>query len=297
MRSATKFAIVFVGLIMLLAAISPAFALSSSMTLPAMVPLNSSNSNWYSSNWSGYAVSGSAGSVTYSGGSWIVPAVTGGMGTAFVAFWTGIDGFNSGTVEQIGTLSESVTSFSFRGGEKTTVSYYAWYEFYPSESIIAITTATTPSGASATVKPGDTIVAAVTYVSGDSFTLTITDKTRGWTFTTTGSQSGATESSAEWIAEAPSSSTGPLPLANFGKVYFGNDFTSAASTCYATVNGVTGSIGSFLHGSTVGSSTVVQSITMATQIGFGRHTLTIPEATPSALSPDGTSFSITKGFA
>ncbi len=263
------------------------------MTLPRMIPFSSSNSNWYSSNWSGYAVNGSAGSVTSASGSWIVPTVRGGTGTAYAAFWTGIDGFGSSTVEQIGTLSESSATFGFRSGSKTTTAYYAWYKFYPSESIIAITTATTPSGASAAVKPGDIVFAEVTYVTGDTFVLTITDKTEGWTFTTTGSQSGATESSAEWIAEAPSSSTGALPLANFGKVYFGNDYTSTALTCYATVNGVTGSIGSFLHGSSVGRSNEVQSITMATQMGFGRYTIIVPEATPSALSSDGTSFSIT----
>jgi len=291
MRASTKFAILFVGSLMLLAAFSPAFA-SVSMTLPAMVSLNSNNSNWYSSNWSGYAVNGSAGSVTSASGSWIVPTVSGGMGTAYSAFWTGIDGFSSSTVEQIGTIAQSSSAFGFRGS-RTTVAYYAWYEFYPSESIIEITTATTPSGAPATVKPGDSIFAEVTYVSGDTFTLTINDKTEGWTFITTGSQPGAAESSAEWIAEAPSSSTGVLPLADFGRVYYGNDYTSTALTCYATVNGVSGSIGSFLHGSSVASSTDVQSLTMASEMGFGRYIFIVPEATPSALSSDGTSFSIT----
>ncbi len=215
------------------------------------------------------------------------------MSTAYAAFWTGIDGFSSSTVEQIGTLSQSSTTFSFRGPAKTTDTYYAWYEFYPSEAIIPITTAT--SGTPATVKPGDTISAGVTYLgSNNEFTLTITDETAGWTFATTGTQSGATESSAEWIAEAPSSSMGPLPLANFGKADFGNQYTSVPLTCYATVNGVSGSIGSFLqHGSSIASSDEVQSITMATEMGFGRHVIFVPEATPSPLSTDGTSFYIT----
>ncbi len=291
MKAGIKIAIFFVGSLMFLATLCPAFA-SDLMTMPEMVSFSSSNSNWYSSNWSGYAVNGSAGSVTSASGSWIVPTVNGGTGTAYAAFWTGIDGFSSSTVEQIGTLSQTSTSFSFRG-TKTTVTYYAWYEFYPSESIITITTATSPHGAPATVKPGDKIFAGVTYVSGTTFTLTINDVTQGWTFTTTGSQAGATESSAEWIAEAPSSSRGVLPLANFGHVYFGQDYTSYAMTCYATVNGVSGNIGSFLHGSSVANSINVQSITMATQMGFGRYTFISPEATPSPLTSDGTSFSIT----
>ena len=86
---------------------------------------------------------------------------------------------------------------------KTTYTYYAWYEFYPSESIIPITTTTSPGGTPATITPGDTISASVTYMSGTEFSLTITDVTAKWTFTTTGTQPGATESSAEWIAEVP----------------------------------------------------------------------------------------------
>ena len=177
MKTAYKLAILFVGSLMFLAAFSSAFALPGSMTMPAMVQLSYSNSNWYSSNWSGYAVNASAGSVTSASGSWIVPTVSGGTGTAYAAFWTGIDGFSSSTVEQIGTIAQSSSSFSFRGS-KTTVAYYAWYEFYPLESIQTITTATTPTGTPATVMPGDIISAAVTYVSGTTFTLTINDKTR-----------------------------------------------------------------------------------------------------------------------
>ncbi len=67
----------FVSSLILLAALSPAIAFSGSIVAPAMTELSSSNSNWYSSNWSGYAVNGSAGSVTSVSGSWKVPAVTG----------------------------------------------------------------------------------------------------------------------------------------------------------------------------------------------------------------------------
>lgn len=107
------------------------------------------------------------------------------------------------------------------------------------------------------------------------FTVTITDKTSGKSYTTTGSVSNAAMSSAEWIAEAPSSSRGVLPLANFGTVNFGQDYTSISPTCYATISGISGTINSF--------GTAVQQITMVTSKG-------VTKASPSLLSVDGTSF-------
>jgi len=271
LRIAFKLSIFLASSFMLLATFSPALALTSPLISPRMDLLSSVNGTVYSTNWSGYAVTGSAGSVTYAGGSWIVPTVTGSNGQ-YAAFWVGIDGYSSSTVEQTGILAQ-VT-----GNRRTTsTTYYAWFEFYPLESIIRITTATSPSGAAATVKPGDKVFASVTYSSG-TFTLVINDKTEAWTFTTTGSQSGATESSAEWIVEAPSSMFGVLPLANFGTALFGSDNTGVSNTCFATIGGVPGSIGSF------GSS--VNQINMVTSRGA------LKDST-SALSNDGTSFSVT----
>jgi len=261
----------FVSSLMLLASFSPALALTSPIMAPRMQVIKSINGTVYSTNWSGYAVTGATGSVTSASGSWIVPTVTGSNGQ-YAAFWVGIDGYNSATVEQTGILAQVTSN---RRTSQTT--YYAWYEFYPLESIIEITTATSPSGTPATVKPGDTIFASVTY-SSPTFTLTINDKTEGWTFTTTGSQSGATESSAEWIVEAPSSYFGVLPLANFGTAVFGADNTGVTGTCDATIGGASGAINSF-------GSSVVQ-INMVTNRG------TLKDST-SALSSDGTSFSVT----
>src|SRR4051794_21275294 len=58
-----------------------------------------------SSNWSGYAVTGTPGSITDVKGSWIVPGIQGACGTtdSYSSFWIGIDGYSSNTVEQIGT--------------------------------------------------------------------------------------------------------------------------------------------------------------------------------------------------
>jgi hypothetical protein len=251
-----------VGLIILLAAFSASPALPT-LTSPHMIVQGINGGSYESTNWSGYAVTGSAGSVTSAVGSWIVPAVTG-QTTAYAACWVGIDGFSSSTVEQTGTLSYT------SGGKGY---YYAWYEFYPAGMVEL----------SGTVKPGDIMSATVTCASTTSstFTVSITDETQSWTYTspTPVTVSGAKESSAEWIVEAPSSTFGVLPLANFGTANLGFDSTGVLGTCYATVTGVSsGPIGSF-------PSSAIQSITMVSSRGA-------TEATPSSLSSDGTSFAV-----
>jgi len=213
-------------------------------------PLNSSSAVG-SYNWSGYAVTGSAGSVTSVSGSWTVPSETCTSSQTYAAFWVGIDGFNSGTVEQTGTLAECIGGTPYN---------FAWYEFYPS-SLVELWTVST----------GDSISASVTYsASTNKFTTTVTDTTSKTSYTTLPtSVTGAKESSAEWIAEAPSSYNGILPLADFGTVNFGSSL--------ATISGHSGSINSF---------TSVYAITMISSSGA-------KEAVPSALSTDGTSFSVT----
>jgi hypothetical protein len=220
-----------------------------------------SYANGSSENWSGYAVTGPAGSVTNVEGSWIAPSVTCSSTNSYAAFWVGIDGYSSDTVEQTGTMAQC------QGGTPT---YYAWYEFYPKGSYEI---------SSVPVSPGNTMSAGVTY-SGGEFTTTITDVTTGKTYSTTQAVASAEESSAEWIAEAPSSNTGILPLADFGTAYYGVDNTGVASTNYATVSGVTRTMGSF--------GSAVQEITMVSSSGS-------TEATPSSISSDGTSFSVAWG--
>jgi hypothetical protein len=141
---------------------------------------------------------------------------------------------------------------------------------------------------SLSIKPGDAISANVAYTGtsgrgffgrqSSAFTVTIKDVTTGKSYTTTGTVSNAARSSAEYIAEAPSSYRGVLPLANFGTINYGTDTTSVTGTCYATINGVNGPFGSF--------GTAVQQITMVTNAGA---TKALPSATPST---DGTSFSV-----
>jgi hypothetical protein len=167
-----------------------------------------------SSNWSGYAVTGAANSVSYVAGTWTVPTVST-TTSGYSAVWVGIDGYNSSSVEQIGTAEDVV------GGR---ASYYAWYEMYPSASVTITSMA---------VHPGDSITGSVSYSAG-SYVLTLNDTTDSQSFTKTIAASGLSRSSAEWIVEAPSNGYGILPLANFGTTTFTNS--------YATIAGATGAV-------------------------------------------------------
>ena len=168
--------------------------------------------NSTSTNWSGYAVTG--GRYTKVSSSWTVPQVSC-SGTAYSSFWVGLDGDTSGTVEQTGTDADCSGS---------TPQYYAWYEMYPKF----------PTNLRNPVQPGDHLTATVTASGNGSFTLTLSDTTQGWTNSTSARLKSAKLASAEVIAEAPSSSGGVLPLANFGTVSFSgakaNGVTLTSST-------------------------------------------------------------------
>jgi Peptidase A4 family len=149
-----------------------------------------------STNWSGYAdLDESFTSVT---GNWSEPTVScSGFTEQLAAFWVGIDGFSSDSVEQDGTLAECYFG---------SVYHYSWWEMYPTNDIQVV---------GESVDPGDSISASVVR-SGSSYTLKVTDSTHSSnSFTTTQSCSSCANSSAEWIAEAPSGSSGVYPLADF----------------------------------------------------------------------------------
>ena len=206
-----------------------------------------------STNWSGYAVTAATGAVTAVSGSWVVPTVSG-TGTSYSSAWVGIDGYSSNSVEQIGTDSD------VSNGKAT---YYAWYEMYPAGMVTI---------SSLTISATNAISASVSY-SANKFSLTIKDTTTGKSFTTTQTMSGAQRSSAEWILEAPSSNFGVLPLADFKSINF--------SAAQATISGTTGSISNLPSKDSVNQINMVSDETGAT------------ETTTSALSNNGTSFSVT----
>ena len=173
-----------------------------------------------SQNWSGYAgatniLNPKHGSVTAVTGTWVIPTVQKSSNQTYSASWIGIDGLSNGSVEQIGTAQ------NWSNGSQQN---YAWFEMYPRSAYII-------NGFP--VQNGDIISAWINYVGSGVFQMTIENVTRKVYFTVPTSYTtnlSAHRSSAEWIMEAPSSVTGILPLANFGKEIFLN--------CRAIIEGV-----------------------------------------------------------
>jgi hypothetical protein len=152
-------------------------------------------------NWSGYGDTNS-GKQVYSqvAGSWTQPSVSCTKEDQVVVTWVGLDGLTDGTVEQDGTLAQCFQGTAF---------YYTWWEMFPTNDIQIV---------GSTVRPGDKVTSSVVR-KGTSYALKVTDATRtANSFSTTQTcavSGGCANSSAEWIAEAPTGPTGQFPLADF----------------------------------------------------------------------------------
>ena len=205
------------------AAAVPAFAAGSPASGLRFDP-NHKITNSTSTNWSGYAATGTT--FTSISSSWTEPTATCNFGTAYSSFWVGLDGYSSNSVEQTGTDADCSSA--------NIPQYYAWYEMYPKF----------PVNLSNPVKPGDAMSASVTVDHVGRFTLSIADSTQNWTFSTSQRANKASLSSAEVIAEAPSSRGGVLPLANFSTMKFGASTANSASLASFKPDGITMASGS-----------------------------------------------------
>jgi hypothetical protein len=230
-----------------------------------------------SQNWAGYVVHSKKGQKFSSvSGSWTQPAVSATSGPGYSAFWVGIGGASSRSkaLEQIGTSADVVNGKTH---------YSAWYELVPAPE----------TKLNLAIHPGNHISAHV-GVNGTNVTVSLSDQTTGQSVTKTLKMSNPDTSSAEWIAEAPSSEQSGgalqiLPLADFNKV----TFTGAS----ATAGGHTGSI------SNPDWSVQKTALSSSGGVGFpGGGTFTsglgvlptqsLAGASPSRLSESGRSFSV-----
>ena len=208
-----------------------------------------------SSNWAGYAAHGTT--FTHVRATWVQPAATCASSLPqAAAFWVGLDGYESTTVEQVGTDVDC-------NGINQSASY-GWYEMAPAPAM--------PLPKRDVVRAGDTMIGAVN-AKGSTYTLTLADKTAGWKFSIQQTSATAQNTSGEWIAEAPTGCAGyfcsVLPLANFGRVRFTN---AAAMTTLGTKPSA---ITTFAH----------DKIVMATRRQEAK-------AQPSILSNKGTAFTV-----
>jgi hypothetical protein len=256
----------------------PTFAVTAACALGAVPSASAATDVQQASseNWSGYAVAGSSAdsSQQFKGvsGSWVQPSAKCTSTQSYSAFWVGLGGSGqSNALEQTGTEADCKSD-----GAAT---YFAWYELVPSP----------PVRVALAVAPGDHITSKVT-VAGASVTVALSNQTTGASFSKTLQMSNPDVSSAEWIAEAPSScdqsvaSCTPLPLTDFGTV----TFTGASAT---TSDGHTGTISD-----PDWSAAAVQLNPDAESSGFGNAQFASEQssagAAPSSLSSDGSSFSV-----
>lgn len=156
------------------------------------------NAGWASSNWSGYAKSGTYTAIT---GKWTVPSVSSSSGATYSSSWIGIDGFTNSNLIQTGTEQDYYNGRAH---------YAAWWEILPASATFIT---------SLTIHPGDHMSASIKKGSGSNWTISISDTTTGHSFSTTKTYNGP-HSSAEWIEEAPTVGGRQAKLAHYSTFTF-----------------------------------------------------------------------------
>jgi len=217
-----------------------------------------------SNNWCGYVAAPSLinpvlHKVTEVEGAWIVPNVVAVGENTSCSVWVGIDGAGSRTVEQLGTEHD------WSNGQEV---HYAWYEMFPagSNQIVGFP-----------VEVGDSISASVTYdpltsfmpASQNLFILEIMNHTKKvYSIIPCIAPAILDRVCAEWIVEAPWLNQ-TLPLSDFTVIYL--------SGCTCSINGIKGAINN--------PAWSCEAMNMIAPEGTTK-------ALASALSPDGSSFSV-----
>ena len=207
-----------------------------------------------SDNWSGYVAT--QGTFTGVTGTWTVPQPSSSPSTAGVgATWVGVGGVSSQDLIQAGT--QDVTSGSQH-------QFQTWIEMLPAAS----------QQVPLAVSPGDSISVSIIESAPGSGTWSITMKnnTSGQSYQKT-MQYTSSQSSAEWIEEAPASMSGRSttiePLDGFGTISF--------SGATAVDNGQTVAL----------AQAGAQAVTL---VNSAKQAL----AVPSGIGSEGSSFSVTR---
>jgi hypothetical protein len=171
-------------------------------------------------NWAGYAVTPGSG-ITAVSGTLTVPSA-GELPPGFSASWAGIGGYSTSDLIQAGVSETSAVGGELLGGQ-----YDAWYEILPaSETPISGCSGEVPS---CTVNPGDKISVSISNAGGDTWDISLSDA-GNWSWSTSVTYASS-ESSAEWIQEAPSLASVQTIPADVGTVSFATStFTEGGST-------------------------------------------------------------------
>ena len=147
---------------------------------------------WASSNWSGYAETGSFTGVT---STWTVPAVAASSTNTFSAAWIGVDGFNNTNLIQTGTEEDWYNGSAHYG---------AWWEILPAAETALPSGHPVAAGdrMSASISETSTAVLVSRHRVAHDWWITISDTTAHRSYSTYQLYAGP-GTSAEWVVEAP----------------------------------------------------------------------------------------------
>ncbi len=151
-----------------------------------------------SSNWSGYAANG--GTFTAVTATWTVPIVSA-TSSGADATWVGIGGLSTNDLIQAGTQAMVDGS--------GTVEYSSWIEMLPQSS----------RNVPLSVSAGDSVTVTLTQQTGNDWLISMKNNTTNGSYNVT-VQYSSSNSSAEWVQEAPSVGRGLVSLDLFGTVQF-----------------------------------------------------------------------------
>ena len=173
-------------------------------------------------NWAGYAVTPGSG-ITAVSSTFTVPTA-GEVPPGFSASWAGIGGYSTSDLIQAG-----VSETSAMAAHSSAAQYSAWYEILPA-SETPITSGCSGNVPSCTVNAGDKISVNISNAGGNTWDISLSDA-GNWSWSTSLTYASS-ESSAEWIQEAPSLEGVQSIPADVGTVSFGatSTFTEGGST-------------------------------------------------------------------
>jgi hypothetical protein len=163
------------------------------------VPGGKASGAMKSTNWAGYAVTGST--YTSVAANWIEPSVTC-TSNGIVGFWVGLDGWGSTSVEQDGTGVDC---------EKGTPQQFAWWETYPANSVQVY---------NAPVSAGDQMSSSIVSQGHGKYVMVLTDWTARWTIKNPATLPEGRSASAEIVAEAVTAGDDITTLPDFGAIGF-----------------------------------------------------------------------------
>jgi Peptidase A4 family len=226
----------------------PAASQPGAQAPQGVAPLSQNTSH----NWSGYAATSGGRTYTSVTGTWTVPQPTATGAPGVGATWVGIGGVNTHDLIQAGTQDMATGS-----GQSQ---YQAWIETLPQAS----------QQVPFVVKPGDSVTVTIDKQPSatNMWQISFKNNTTGQAYQKDVSYASS-QSSAEWVEEAPSGPSGILPLDNFGSIAFSN--------ASATQGGNTVDL----------AEAGAQPISL---IGANAQAL----AVPSAIGSDGSSFSVAR---